>query len=724
MWGFKCILLALKFLHENCATLHGNLGLHSIFVTPNGDWKLAGFELAGNMTVGSDLEHFLQYAHLLDSTFCSPERLQREALTARSPPFYVDIYSFGQCMQRAFSLMQLETPRSHNKYLTSMLHPEMKKRPTAQKLLECALFNSEDLAFIQSIGELALKEPKEFLELIAKLEPKVAGLSRAVCAHKILPNLARTLQNAINDFPQRDARENCRQSIQVSVNMLSKLAAMDKLDSSAFQHSWVPILTQLWAMSDRSVRTVMLQSLKALVPFIPDATINRGVFDNILAGFSDSNAKLRESTLMSLIYVVDKLEEVQLQERLVRAVTNLQNDSEASIRTNATIFLGKIAVKLKEPVRVRVLCGAFQKAMKDNFLHCRVAGLRTSNACVKLLDVAQTATKIIPQASILLLDKSAEVRSLALTLIDSCLELMRGHHQSLVDKARAEAGGGGVSGERMGNISGNSSSSRLYTSASADSPSGVRAGAAAAAPSSVLRATSSSNLSDDSQQTSGSGGWSSWAVLQGISKSIESATIIAPETTSATSYQQQQQQQHVTTKSGSSAPVLSKATSNIGFDDELDFDPDMHDDGNDTTNNSNTEGAEETWDSGSSAKKFKAPAGSSSLSKPWDQLDDLDLEDGDDDDYSEDQRTAPSVPLYCSSSSSSNTAAAGGIATSRLNLPTTTTAAAAAAPINKKVVGMKLAGAGGSSKSTAATKPPKVAITKLSVDKDEGWEDF
>lgn len=64
--------------------------------------------------------------------------------------------------------------------------------------------------------------------------------------------------------------------------------------------------------------------------------------------------RLRESTLMSLIYVVDKLEEVQLQERLVRAVTNLQNDSEASIRTNATIFLGKIAVKLKEPVRYHI----------------------------------------------------------------------------------------------------------------------------------------------------------------------------------------------------------------------------------------------------------------------------------------------------------------------------------------------------------------------------------
>lgn len=61
--------------------------------------------------------------------------------------------------------------------------------------------------------------------------------------------------------------------------------------------------------------------------------------------------RLRESTLMSLIFIVDKLDEVQLQDRLVRAITNLQNDAEPSIRTNATIFLGKIAAKLKEAVR-------------------------------------------------------------------------------------------------------------------------------------------------------------------------------------------------------------------------------------------------------------------------------------------------------------------------------------------------------------------------------------
>jgi serine/threonine protein kinase len=205
MWGLKCVLLAMKFFHENCLLLHGNLSLSSVFVTPNGDWKLGGLELACNVTNAGDVDHFLKYAHLLDAVYCSPERLQRDALTAKSPPYYVDMYSFGQCVQRAFNAMDLELPRSYGKYLSSMLNADMKKRPTAQKLIESAMFSSEHLALVESIGELALKEPKEFLELVAKLEPKLQGLSRAVCAHKILPNLARTLQVAINDFPQRGA---------------------------------------------------------------------------------------------------------------------------------------------------------------------------------------------------------------------------------------------------------------------------------------------------------------------------------------------------------------------------------------------------------------------------------------------------------------------------------------------------------------------------------------
>jgi hypothetical protein len=61
--------------------------------------------------------------------------------------------------------------------------------------------------------------------------------------------------------------------------------------------------------------------------------------------------RMREETLKSLIYLVDKLQENMLQERLVKCVVNLQGDGEASIRTNAIIFLSRISPKLKEAVR-------------------------------------------------------------------------------------------------------------------------------------------------------------------------------------------------------------------------------------------------------------------------------------------------------------------------------------------------------------------------------------
>ncbi len=47
--------------------------------------------------------------------------------------------------------------------------------------------------------------------------------------------------------------------------------------------------------------------------------------------------RMREETLKSLVCLVDKLDERNLQDKLVRAVTTLQTDGEASIRTNAVM---------------------------------------------------------------------------------------------------------------------------------------------------------------------------------------------------------------------------------------------------------------------------------------------------------------------------------------------------------------------------------------------------
>ena len=142
-----------------------------------------------------------------------------------------------------------------------------------------------------SLDDLALKPPNESLEILKNISLKTSGIPKFVCIHKILPSVSRALQIAKNDFSIRDSRESCRQIIQVSLSLLSKLADNNKLDEASFGSKCLTVTIELWSMSDRSIRTALLQSCKNLVPFIPKEIVNKSIFDPMLAGFADSNAK-------------------------------------------------------------------------------------------------------------------------------------------------------------------------------------------------------------------------------------------------------------------------------------------------------------------------------------------------------------------------------------------------------------------------------------------------
>jgi hypothetical protein len=75
--------------------------------------------------------------------------------------------------------------------------------------------------------------------------------------------------------------------------LLSKLANLKKVDKDLFQkkQDYLDTIVQLWGMTDRTIRSSLLVSMKELVELLPAATINKSIFDNIIMGFSDSNAK-------------------------------------------------------------------------------------------------------------------------------------------------------------------------------------------------------------------------------------------------------------------------------------------------------------------------------------------------------------------------------------------------------------------------------------------------
>lgn len=230
LWGLKCILDACNFLHITCRISHSFISPQSCFVTKNGDWKLGFLDLACDISTES--EHFRQFESLLETSYRSPERIdgswtekyskndseQSTTTTSSSSQPIVgsamDIYSLGKLIQYIFeTLPQLEIPQCLNSPLKRMLSSDPKRRPSCSSILRLQCFQSDQLSLMTSISELQLKPPSECLEVFKTLKEKADVISRAACTFKILPSVGQSLNQAVNDFQNRDLRELSRQVI-------------------------------------------------------------------------------------------------------------------------------------------------------------------------------------------------------------------------------------------------------------------------------------------------------------------------------------------------------------------------------------------------------------------------------------------------------------------------------------------------------------------------------
>ena len=87
----------------------------------------------------------------------------------------------------------------------------------------------------------------------------------------------------------------------------------------------------------------------------------------------------------------------------------MQQDPEASIRTNTCILIGRLGPTLGYNTRRKVLVPAFARALKDIFSHARVAGMMAFMANIDSFEAEDLATKVIPTISPALLDKEKSV---------------------------------------------------------------------------------------------------------------------------------------------------------------------------------------------------------------------------------------------------------------------------------------------------------------------------
>ncbi|CAN0336363.1 unnamed protein product, partial [Discosporangium mesarthrocarpum] len=110
-------------------------------------------------------------------------------------------------------------------------------------------------------------------------------------------------------------------------------------------------------------------------------------------------------------------------------------DPEDSIRTNAIIFLGKVAGHLRADVRDKVVLPAFAKGVRDSFPAARLAGLRATAACHQHVQPEEVCTKVLPFVMPCLIDPSSKaVREAAFACFGVYVEKLKAVSQRMAQE--------------------------------------------------------------------------------------------------------------------------------------------------------------------------------------------------------------------------------------------------------------------------------------------------
>lgn len=143
--------------------------------------------------------------------------------------------------------------------------------------------------------------------------------------------------------------------------------------------------------------------------------------------------------MKAIILLSDKLSDRILNNDLLRYLAKAQGDPEPSIRTNTCILLGRLGPTLGYNTKKKVLVPAFARALKDPFVHCRVAGVMALMATIECFEPEELATKVIPNMAFGMVDKEKLVRDQAFKAIELFVKRLEEYAAAMPETAAMES---------------------------------------------------------------------------------------------------------------------------------------------------------------------------------------------------------------------------------------------------------------------------------------------
>ncbi|KAH7888422.1 hypothetical protein F5I97DRAFT_1852549 [Phlebopus sp. FC_14] len=456
LWGLHRISVALAFINDSASSAHGNIRPHAIFISPSGEWKLGGFELLSNPK--DDLAVLYTMGGLFpDAMTCaSPEVKKSGWSSLKDGPIYAaDSYALGLLLHSVFNPTHPPPPTAHP--------PHPPPQPSSRGSIPTSVFPSfKKLLNPNPKGRMS---PKNFLEIgMAETVGDGSGFfsnNRLVKVCGGLDNfslgseaekatLLRTLKDSASSFPPEFASYRVLPSLVSALEFGGASAATivplvlqfgKNVPNEDYTNVVLAPLVKLYASPDRGTRMALLDNLPEYSDKLDKKSVVDKVWPNLQTGFSDTIAVVREATVRATVLLAPKLNDRILNNDLLRHLARMQNDSEASIRTNTCILIGRLGPTLGYNTKRKVLVPAFSRALKDPFVHARVAGLMAFMATSECFDVEDVAGKVIPSIAGATLDKEKLVRDQAFMALELFIKRLDAHAASMPETAIVEGDG-------------------------------------------------------------------------------------------------------------------------------------------------------------------------------------------------------------------------------------------------------------------------------------------
>ncbi|KAI0291130.1 hypothetical protein BC826DRAFT_1023864 [Russula brevipes] len=441
IWGLHRITNALSFINSSCNAAHGAVRIGSIFLSVSGEWKLGGFELFSDpaepnavlVTYAGDLNvHRMPenerggWAALKDGPFAAIDAYALALLTfnlfnptVSHPPFLDPPYSPPQPSTRG------AIPPPLWPSFKKMLNPNPKGRMTPKALLDVGMAESlgENGGFFrgnrlfkicEELGSFGLMSDGERAALLRTIKDAAPTLPSTFATHLVLPTLLTSLTHTTMSV-----------SAPSTIPLVVQLGTY--VSSDEYQGLVLDPIVKLFANPDRGTRMALLDVLPEFADKLDKQTVSEKVWPHLQGGFADTIPVIRETTVKAIGLLSDKFTERILNNDLLRHLARLQSDSEAPIRTNSIILIGRLGPTLGYNTRRKVLGAACAKALKDNFPPTRVAALMTCMACANLFEMEELAGKVVGLVAGALVDKEKTVRDQAFRAVAMLLQILEEH---------------------------------------------------------------------------------------------------------------------------------------------------------------------------------------------------------------------------------------------------------------------------------------------------------